>query len=159
MVAQASTGGTRKRSQATQLVDMALHKYKLGVTADGKPFGYTNSAPHVALDPRGNKLGLRQRLARDYFQQHNAAPSQSALVSALNVLEGMAMDQNPTPVHLRVAGDEDAIYIDMADNKNRLIEIADGTWKILDVAGCTVPYMFRRTELTAPMIEPVKGGN
>lgn len=144
-----------KKSQATLLVDLALHEYSLGISPDGKPFAFASSVPHVALDLRGNKLGLRSQLARDYFMQHRAAPSQNSVAAALNVLEGMARTKPSTPLHLRVAGDGNAINVDMADESNRVIEIRSGTWKIVDASS----HMFRRTELTASTIEPVRGGD
>ncbi|WP_158083997.1 bifunctional DNA primase/polymerase [Mycobacterium persicum] len=144
-----------KRSQATLLVDLALERYKLGISTDGKPFGYSPTAPHVALDLRGGKLGLRQTLARDYFQRYDAAATTAAIASACGVLEGMAREQPPTPLHLRVAGDDKAIHVDMADEHNRVIEICGGSWRIVHKS----PYMFRRTELTRALPEPSREGN
>lgn len=149
------SGGNKTKSQATELVELAQRRYKLGVSPDGKPFAYTDEVPHVALGLKGKKLGLRQRLAREYFIINETAPSSAALKSCLDVLEGMAMGCAPTQLHVRVAGDGNAVYIDMADGANRVIAICDGTWRIVDKA----PYMFRRTELTAPLIVPAVSGN
>lgn len=149
-----ASGGNKKPSQATELANMALRKYTLAVSPDGKPFAYTADSPHVALELRSKKFGLRARLARDYYIVNQTAPSQGALKNCLEVLEGMAMDCSSTPLYTRVAGDGNAVYIDMADDANRVIEICDGTWQIVN----TAPYMFRRTELTAPMIEPSRHG-
>ena len=142
-------------SQSTRLVNLALETYRLGVSPDGKPFGYRPSESHIALPLRGGKLGLRQALAREYFKEHRAAPSQSALTDCLTVLEGMAREQPPTPLHLRVAADETVVHIDMADENNRVIEIGGGRWKIIDDSR----FMFSRTELTAPMADPKRGGD
>lgn len=144
----------KQKSQATELVDLALRKYKLGVSPDGKPFAYTQDTPHVALALKSRKFGVRQRLARDYFVANGSVPSQTAVRNCLEVLEGMAMDCVPTPLHIRVAGNSSAVYIDMADDQNRIIEITDGTWQIVTSA----PYMFKRTELIAPLIEPATHG-
>ena len=139
-----------KRSQASRLVTMALTKYKLGVSPEGKTFAYLADTSHIGMLLRSGKLGLRQSLARDYYVKAKTVPSQSALTDALGTLEGMAREQVPIPLNLRVAGDNDAISIDIADKDNRVIEIADGKWAI--VTSC--PRVFCRTELTAPMVVP-----
>jgi len=139
-----------KRSHASRLVAMALAKYKLGVSPEGKTFAYHSNTPHIGMLLRSGKLGLRQTLARDYYTRAKTVPSQSALTDALGTLEGMAREQVPTPLNLRVAGDNAAISIDVADKDNRVIEIADGKWAI----GNSCPRVFCRTELTAPMIVP-----
>ena len=147
-------GKPKEKSQATKLVEMALRDYDLGVSPDGKTFAYTQRSPHIALGLKSAKFGLRQRLAREYYRKYNAACGGSALKDCLNTLEGMALEKSPTPLHLRTAGNSEAVYIDMADAANRVIEIRDGTWSIEE----TAPYMFRRTDLTRPLIEPIKGG-
>lgn len=75
-----------KRSQASQLVDMARADYQLGVSDDGQTFGTYPDAPHVALPLRGGKLGLRSALARAYFSRFDAAPSSQALSDACAVI-------------------------------------------------------------------------
>jgi hypothetical protein len=142
-------------NQATKLIALALAKYELGVSPEGKTFAYTDAAPHIALGLRSGKLGLRQRLARDYFRKYKTTCSSSALTDCGNVLDGTAQEQPTTLLHMRVAGDADAVYVDMADDANRVIAITDGTWEIVD----TSPYMFRRSELSAPMPEPAWCGD
>jgi hypothetical protein len=134
---------------------MARDKYNLGVSDDGQPYGTYPDAPHVALPLRGGKLGLRASLARDYFEKHETVPSSQALADACTVLEGYAMQERPRPLHLRVAAHGGRIYIDMVDKADRVIVIGDGEWRIVD----TAPVVFRRTELSAPMPDPVRGGD
>ena len=143
-----------QRSQASRLVDIALDSYRLGISNVGRPFAYHPDVRHVAMDLRGSKLGLRQALARDYFKKFDAAPTQASIGAAMGVLEGMSREQVPVELNLRVAGDAEAVHIDMADTGNRVIEISGGTWRIIDSS----PHMFRRTELTAPMPQPVCSG-
>ena len=69
-----------------------------------------------------------------------------SLADYLNVLDAMAR-QPPTVLHLRVAGDAAAVYVDMANNSDRVIEITDGTWRTVDTSTYTPAYMFRRTKL------------
>ncbi len=155
----ATDSGQKKKaqgpSQATKLVQLALARYRLGVSPEGKPFAYNPNAPHVALPLKGSQFGLRAHLAREYFTKYGAAPSSSALTDCIATLEGTAREQTPKMLHLRVAGNGERIHIDMADRRNRLIEISGGTWKIIDSS----PHMFTRTELTASMPEPAPPGD
>lgn len=147
-------GKSPKPNQATMLVQMAEDKYGFGVTPEGKPFAYGLEAQHVAFSLRGNQLGLRQRLSSEYFDKHGTAASQNALAAAMNVLEGKAFRETPTTLHVRVAGNREAIYVDMADKANRVIKISGGKWCIITES----PYTFRRTPNTGAMQEPKRGG-
>jgi hypothetical protein len=144
-----------KRSVASQLVEIGRAAYTLGVSDDGTPFGVRPKTPHVALPLRGGRTGLRAELAQRYFTENMVAPATQALTDACNVLEGFAMRQQPCPLHLRVARHADDVYIDLADASNQVIAIGNGTWTITD----TAPVVFKRTELTAPMPEPERGGD
>ena len=143
-------------SVATQLVNMAGKTYTFGIGDDGTPYGSLPGTAHIALALRGGKLGLRKELARRYFETRRSAPTSQALADALNVLEGYASRQAPRTLNLRVAGHNGAVYIDTADTQNRVIEINGGTWAYATGA---IPAMFRRTELTAPIPDPVRGGD
>jgi hypothetical protein len=144
-----------KRSVATQLVEIGRATYTLGVSEDGTPFGVRPETPHVALPLRGSGTGLRAELAQRYFTEHMVAPASQALTDAGNVLEGFARQEDPHRLHLRVARHADHVYIDLADASDRVIAIGDGTWMITD----TAPVVFKRTELTAPMPAPERGGD
>ncbi|MFL6083377.1 MAG: hypothetical protein ACJ74F_09240, partial [Mycobacterium sp.] len=149
------TEKTGQRSVATKLVDTARILYDLGVSDDGTPYGTQPDVPHVALPLRGSKTGLRANLARDYFERNNAVASQQALADALTALEGFATQEEPRRLHLRVAQYNGTVYIDLADPGDHVIPINGGEWEISD----TAPVVFRRTELTAPMPIPIRGGD
>ena len=153
--AKEKTDKAEKRSIASQLVDLARSDYELGVSDDGIPFGSRPDVPHVAMPLRGGKFGLRAELGRHYFEKCNAVPSSQALTDAINVLEGYAAQENPKRLHLRVGAANNTVYIHCADNGDRVIAINDGNWNYTEY----VPIVFRRTELTAPMPEPVRGGD
>jgi hypothetical protein len=146
---------TEKRSVATKLVDTARILYHLGVSDDGTPYGTKPDVPHVALPLRGSKTGLRANLARDYFERNDAVASQQALADALTALEGFAAQAEPRRLHLRVAQYNGTVYIDLADPGDHVVAIKGGAWEITD----TAPVVFRRTELTAPMPDPQRGGD
>ncbi len=149
------TEKTEKCSVATKLVDTARILYDLGVSDDGTPYATQPDVPHVALPLRGSKTGLRANLARDYFERNNAVASQQARADALTALEGFAAQAEPCRLHLRVAQYNGTVYIDLADPGDHVIAINGGEWEITD----TAPVVFRRTELTARMPDPIRGGD
>ena len=87
---------------------------------------------------------------------------QQALADACLVLEGMAAQEDPQPVHLRIAEDTRGlqyglgqVHIDMGDTEGHVITIRDGRWDI----DKTTPVLFRRTKLTGEMPKPNADGN
>ena len=51
-----------KRSQASRLVELAMERFDLVMSDDGRPYGITRNGPNIALPLRGSR-GLRTRLA------------------------------------------------------------------------------------------------
>lgn len=142
-------------SVAEAVVRLALDRYRLGVSEDGEPFAVEREGPMVALSLRGNAPALRAVLAREYRRQHGRTPSGSALADALTVLAGVAQEHAPEPVHLRAARDGDAVVLDLGDVSGRAVVADRDGWRVVDRS----PVLFRRTALTAPMPQPVRGGD
>jgi hypothetical protein len=144
-----------RRSVAAQLVDMARGAYNLGVTDTDDPYGVSRDRPHIAMMLRGGRTGLRAELARRFFTENNTVASQQALADACTVLEGLAAQEDPRRVYLRVGECSGIVYIDTGDVAGSVITIAAGTWEITQCA----PVLFRRTKLTGEMAKPVQGGD
>ncbi len=140
----------QRRTQADALVDLAKECYRMGMSADGDAFAVKVDGPTVAILFRGGGSGLRVALAKSYRQRTGKTPSASALADALVALEGMAQDQAPEPVALRVAALEDDIVLDLGDNTGRAVVVKPGEWAVQAVS----PVLFRRTALTAALPEP-----
>ena len=104
-----------RKGAATQLVELAMSRYVLGVTPDGDPYAIPRSGGHVARSLRGGKAGLRAELSREYYRLHERAAPQQALADALLVLEGQSAEAEPTPTHLRVAEADGVIYLDVGE--------------------------------------------
>jgi hypothetical protein len=144
-----------QQSAATRLVELARDQYTLGITDMDEAYGVHPDRPHIALMLRGGKTGLRQTLSRAYFADSRTAVPQQALADACGTLEGFAMETDPAPVHLRVAqGDNGAVYVDMANTEDQVIEFCGGAYTIRDDAP---GVLFRRTKLTSAMPTPVEG--
>ena len=147
--------GERKRSQASRLVELALERFDLVMSEDGRPYGIARNGPNIALPLRGAR-GLRARLAAIFADAtRGTAPSQSALADALAVLEGYATRKDPVPVHLRLARYDDRIVIDMGTADGRCVIVGPGGWR----AESRSPVLFRRTALTSVIPDPVRDGD
>jgi hypothetical protein len=142
------TGG--KLSAASQLVEMALDRYHFGVTEDGQPYA-VKPGRHVVRMLRGGKNSLRAELSQAFYQKYKKAAPQQALADALLVLEGMAQDQDPDQVYLRVATSHGAVWIDLGDAAETVVRIDQDGW---EVAPSGIPVLFRRSGLTGALPEP-----
>ena len=136
-------------------MELALERYRFGFSEDGQPYA-VRPGRHVVRMLRGGKNSLRAELSQAFYQQHKKAAPQQALADALLVLEGMAQDQDPDQVHLRVAHPNGAIWLDLGDAAETVIKIDSTGWVAV---GSDVPVLFRRTALIGPMPEPDHGGD
>ncbi len=151
-----------KRSQADALVDLALERFRLGVTETGDTFAVAHEGPKVAKLFRGGRDALRAALAKAYRETIGKTPTATALADALTTLEGMALDCAPEPVALRVAQLTDAnlpcavepaaLVLDLGDTSGRALVIHPSRWELVEQA----PILFRRTALTAALPEPAE---
>ncbi len=98
---------------------------------------------------------FRRWLARCFFEKTEGAPSSEALQSARNVIEAKAHFDGPErEIHLRVAGLDGRLYLDLADNKWRAVEIGMDGWRVVD----DPPVRFRRAAGMQPLPVPETGG-
>lgn len=142
-------------SQAVELVKMAVEKYRIVKSTEGKIYAVEHQRPGIALDLRGGKEGLRQRLSSSYFDERGKVPTQSALTDMLNVLEGQAMRSASHEVHLRFAAVEGSVFVDLGTPEGAAVEVMPGSWTLHQNA----PVLFRRNPLLLPIPTPVKGGS
>ena len=100
--------------------------------------------------------GFRRWLARRFFEATKGAPGSEALQSALNVIEARAHFDGPQMnVHIRVAGHGGKLYLDLADDAWRAVEIDAQGPRIVDEP----PVRFRRAAGMQPLPEPISGGS
>ncbi len=100
--------------------------------------------------------GFRAWLSREYYVRTKRVPSGQAKSDALGVLVGFALHGGEQePVHLRVAGHEGAIYIDLADEARNIVEVQASGWRVIKDA----PIKFLRPKAMLPLPLPVRGGN
>ncbi|MCX4577352.1 ATP-binding protein [Streptomyces sp. NBC_01571] len=148
--------GGKKPPAAARIVAMAREQYRFVTSPDGRPYAVAIDGPNTAL-PLRNKGGLRQRLAKQFaYDYPGEVASQSALADAMTVLEGIAEDTDPVPVHLRVGRDPaGGIVVDLGSTDGRAVVVTATGWNIVDRA----PVLFRRSGAMAPMPPPVLDGD
>jgi len=100
--------------------------------------------------------GFRRWLAARYYEATGGAPYSEAIQSALAIIEAKgAFDGRERTVHVRVAGVDDLLYLDLADTEWRAVEIDAAGWRITGAP----PVRFRRAPGMLPLPVPVLGGS
>lgn len=95
-------------------------------------------------------------LRQQYYERTWDAPSPVALNAALNVLEAQAQFDGPQrKVSLRLAEQDGLIYLDLADEFWRCVEIGANGWRIAE----DPPVRFRRSAGMQPLPLPLRGGS
>ena len=95
-------------------------------------------------------------MRQQYYERTWDAPSPAALNAALNVLEAQAQFDGPQrKVSVRLAEQDGLIYLDLADEFWRCVEIGANGWRIAE----DPPVRFRRSAGMQPLPLPVRGGS
>jgi hypothetical protein len=156
--ADARVGGDEereeKKNQATQLVDLA-GKVELFHDPDQEAYARFSVADHYEVAGLRTKQ-FRRWLCRLFYLAFGKAPSAQATQDAIGVLEGKAIFEGPSrSVHVRVAGLDGKIYVDLCNGNWQVIEITPTAWRLMDES----PVMFRRAKAMLPLPVPVAGGS
>ena len=148
-------GDHEKRKAATVLIDLAESTHEFVRSEEGVTFAIPSSGPRLARQLRGSK-SFRAKLAAAYHARYDQAASGQALTDAILTLEARAFERPRQRIDLRVAGSaEGEVVIDLGDASGRAVVVGSRGWGIAPEA----PALFRRTELTDAMPEPVRGGS
>ena len=142
-------------SQAQILVGMAEDTYRLIRSADGRAYAVPKLGPQIAVPLASrSENSLRARLAASLHRQTGQVASGSNLSDALTVLMGEAGELDPRPVWLRVGQHDDTVVVDMGTETGQCITITPSGWAVETDS----PVIFRRSELTHPLVQPQRGG-
>jgi hypothetical protein len=149
-----TAGPGKGPSQAQQLMAMAEDTYRLIRSDDGRAYAVPRLGPQIAV-PLASRSGnsVRARLAASLHRQTGKVASASALADCITVLDGEAAELDPRPVWLRVGQHEDTIVADMGTETGQCITITGRGWAI----ETSSPVIFRRSELTHPLVTPERG--
>jgi hypothetical protein len=160
---EVSSGGKAGPSQATKIVAMAERAgIELWRTPDGDAFASVKV--HKKPDDKGeeyienwplNSMQLRKLLAYEYYKLYSSSPGSQALQDALGVLGGQALfEGEEKSVYTRVAEVDGKVYLDLADNQWRAVEITKTGWEVIS----NPPVKFRRSRGMLWLPEPKEGG-
>ena len=124
-------------------------------TAAGTAFADITVDGHRETWPIRSKR-LRGWLRRRYYQATGGAASPAEIRSALDLLEAQAQFDGPAiAVHVRIAEHAGHIYLDLADEEWRAVDIGPDGWRVI---GCP-PGRFRRPAGMLPLPVPQQGGS
>ena len=100
--------------------------------------------------------GFRKWLRHRFFQVARSGCSNDAMKVAVDTVAAIAQfDGREMPVHIRIAGHEGAIYIDLGDASWRAIKVTALGWKVIDEP----PVRFVRSGSTRALPVPESGGS
>jgi hypothetical protein len=99
---------------------------------------------------------FRLWLRRKYYEATGEAPGAGEINAALNLLEARAQFDGPTrAVHIRIAEHDGRVYLDLADEHWRAVEIDADGWRVVTCP----PVRFRRAAGMLPLPVPAEGGS
>jgi hypothetical protein len=143
-----------RQSQADSLNSIALRRAELFHAPDGTGYANIEVNGHRETWPIRSR-GFRRWLCHAYYEQTAKAANSEAQQSALGVIEARAQFASlERTVHVRVAGLDDKLYLDLCDPAWRVVEIDAVGWRVIDQA----PVRFRRAAGMKPLPVPERGG-
>lgn len=144
-----------RKSQATVLVELASRADYFH-TSEGEAYASVEINGHLETWPLKSR-GFRDWLMRRFYEEEKKSPSSQGFQDALGVLYGRArFDGETREIHTRIAAHEGAIYVDLADDAWRVVQINKERWEVISSANA--PVRFRRTRGMLPLSEPTRGG-
>jgi hypothetical protein len=146
----------RRESAATSLVNLARSRAELFHTGEDT-FATIQLSGHLETYPIRSR-GFRSCLGKLFFEAQSRAASGEAISSALATLDGYARFDSPEKqAHVRVAGEQDRVWLDLGDPCWRQIEIDAAGWHILESKDS--PVRFRRPHGMLALPFPRRGGS
>ena len=154
MRAHSNNGDTEKKTQSALLVELVKEQnVELWHDPDGKAYATITIDGHEE-NWSLNCRGFKDCLSRLFYKKYNKTPNSQAMQDALCVLSGQArFDGAEHEPHIRIAGNDETIYIDLANEKWHVIEITTNDWQILDKS----PVKFIRKNGMRLLPEPKRG--
>ena len=137
--------------QLAACVDL-FHDVDHNAYADLRVNGHRET--YAISNAKSNAFG--RWLRGEYYRATKSAPNPNAMTSALAVIEARAVhDGSQRDVHLRVAGHDGKIYLDLCDQDWRVVEIAANGWRVVQDA----PVRFIRRKGMRALPLPLRGGS
>ncbi len=144
-----------RRAIADQLIDIGL---ETNITYFVTPEEIVY-ADVMEAETRFN-LAIREKVFKQYlrsklFDKTGKSPGSEAVLQAIDTLEALAVRKpEKREVFVRLASHDDRIYIDLADESWKSIEVSRDGWRVVSDA----PVRFMRGA-SAPLLMPIEGGD
>lgn len=123
-------------------------------TPDEVPYARLNMGTHHETWSLNQRM-FKRWLCRLYFEEHGKVPRSQAVKDAIGVLEGQALFAGPQrDVHVRIAQDNDDIYLDLANDRWEVVRISPHGYEVSSEGPA-----FRRPKGLAPLPYPEAGGS
>jgi hypothetical protein len=144
-----------KPKQADILIKLARSEVNTFFQWDEKAYVDVHINGHRETWPL-KSLWFRRWLRRLYYLEQKKSPNPDALKEAIECLDGIAMfEGKKVQVHLRVAGLEGRIYIDLGTDDWNAVEVDESGWRIDEEP----PVRFRRSRGMRALPVPEDGGS
>ena len=122
--------GRGRPNVSSQLIAIATERCEMFHDGEDAYVSIENNGHRETHPLEGSSF--RNWLHSEYLGEYDKSPSASALKDAINTLGGHARFRGPErSVHLRVAEDNGAIYVDLGDEDWRAIKITGQGWCIV----------------------------
>ena len=147
------TGSDDKKKTTTDLLLELTKDINLFHDPDDRCYATIEIRDHSETYPI-RSAGFRKWLIHQYYIKHRASPHNEALQSALKTLEAIATFEGPEiKTYIRVAGYDDRIYIDLANDNWEAIEVTSTGWKAIS----NPPVKFLRPSGMESLPYPIDG--
>ena len=151
---EAEDGEQHRKTQADVLLELAASA-TLFCTPDGEGFADVTSGDHRETH-RVCGPAFRRWLRHQYYKVKKRGCNSDALKVAVDTLDAKATFEGEIrEVHVRIAGHQANIYIDLGDKGWKAIEVSKTSWSVV----ADPPVRFARAPSIRPLPLPVKGGS
>jgi hypothetical protein len=121
---------------------------------DGQAFADLKIGGHRECLPiRSNEF--RRWLERRHYESTGRMPTSTAVCSVVRMLECRAHEGPEHEVYIRVAHHDGRIYLDLADDRRRVVEVGPDGWRVID----NPPVHFLRGPELRPLPVPETAGS
>jgi len=146
----------RRQSQAARLVALAEGcGIELWHTPDLEAWATIVVGDHREHWPISSRA-FRTWLQRAFYERYGELAHHQAVADAIDALAGRALfDGAEHPVFVRIAEHAGALYLDLADEQWRAVEITADGWRVVT----NPPVRFRRPRGLQPLPVPERGGS
>jgi len=144
-----------KKSQADLLVELVGEDVELFYSPNKEPYASFPSNDHIETY-RINTKGFKLWLGGRFYNLYTKAPGNQAVTDALGIIASKALYEGSLyPIFVRVGKKEETHFLDLADERWRVVELTKDGWQILDNS----PVKFVHPSGLKPIAEPVHNGS